>query len=91
MFVVKPGRRRVQVLMKKGGTKLLEYMKKIIDDSQLIDKLDPERDASIDFLQAYRLVDQRRIDAYAKAFIVEDDNKTGVLKYQVCPLSVLYK
>ena len=83
MVLVKPGRRRVQILMKKGGTKLLEYMKKMIDDSLLIDKLEPERDASIDYIQAYRLVDQRKIDAYAKAFVVEDENKSGILKYEV--------
>lgn len=85
-FAVKPGRRRVQILMKKGGTKLMEYMKKMIDDSLLVDKPEPERDASIDYLQAYRLVDQRKIDAYAKAFVVEDDSKTGILKYEVCSL-----
>ncbi|XP_067932252.1 myosin-2 heavy chain-like [Watersipora subatra] len=79
---LKPGRRRVQILMKKGGPKLLEYMKKIIDDSLLVDRMEPERDASIDYIQAYRLVDQRKIDAYAKAFVVEDENKTGVLKYE---------
>lgn len=62
----------------------MEYMKKMIDDSSLVDKLEPERDASIDYLQAYRLVDTRKIDAYARAFVVEDDNKTGILKYEVC-------
>lgn len=74
--------------MKKGGQPLLEYMKKVIDDSNLTDKPQPELDASVDFLQAYRLVDSRKIDAYARAFIVEDDNKTGVIKYQV--LNSLY-
>jgi len=70
--------------MKRGGPLLLDYMKKIIDDSKLVDKLEPERDASIDYLQAYRLVDQRKIDAYAKAFVVEDEDKTGILRYEVC-------
>ena len=69
--------------MKKGGTVLLEYMKKMIEDSQLVDKLEPERDASIDYLQAYRLVDQKKIDVYARAFVVEDENKSGILKYEV--------
>lgn len=82
--------------MKKGGTVLLEYMKKMVEDSQLVDRMEPERDASIDYLQAYRLVDMKKIDVYARAFVVEDDNKTGVLKYEVCgtegscvPLSLL--
>lgn len=61
----------------------MEYMKKMIDDSQLVDKMEPERDASIDYLQAYRLVDLRKVDVYARAFVVEDDNKTGILKYEV--------
>lgn len=83
LLIVKPGRKRVQVLMKKGGQPLLDYMKKMIDDSNLIDKPQSELDATIDYLQAYRLVDHKKIDTYARAFVVEDDNKTGVLKYEV--------
>lgn len=73
--------------MKKGGQLLLDYMKRIIDDSKLSDRLQPEQDADIDYLQAYRLVDNRKIDSYARAFVVEDESKTGILSYDVCSLS----
>lgn len=70
--------------MRKGGHVLLEYMKKVVDDSELIAKpLEPEMDAKIDFIQAYRLVDQKLVDAYARAFVVEDEQKTGIISYKV--------
>ena len=48
---VKPGRRRVQILMRKGGNELLGYMKQLVEDSALIQTpLQPEMDSSIDFL-----------------------------------------
>ena len=40
-------------------------------------------DASIDFLQHYRLVDATKIDIYAKPFIVEDDNMEGIIPARV--------
>ena len=36
-------------------------------------------DASIDFLCHYRLVDPNKLDMYARAFVVEDDDKDGVV------------
>lgn len=70
--------------MRKGGNELLGYMKKIVDDSALITvPMEPEMDAGIDYLSAYRLVDQKHVDSYARAFVVEDDKKTGIIKYDV--------
>ena len=81
---VQPGRRRVHILMKKGGNELLGYMKKLVEDSALITQpLEVEKEGGIDYLSAYRLVDQKVIDSYAKAFVVEDEKKTGVISYSV--------
>ena len=81
---VQPGRRRVHILMKKGGNELLGYMKRLVEDSALITQpLEVEKEGGIDYLSAYRLVDQKVIDSYAKAFVVEDEKKTGVISYSV--------
>jgi len=81
---VLPGKRRVNVLMKKGGNELLGYMKQLIEESALLQyPLEPEQNAGIDYLAAYRLVDQKMIDSYARAFVVEDQKKTGIVSYQV--------
>ncbi|KAF6022964.1 hypothetical protein EB796_018720 [Bugula neritina] len=78
-----PGKRRVNVLMKKGGNELLGYMKQLIEESALLQyPLEPEQNAGIDYLAAYRLVDQKMIDSYARAFVVEDQKKTGIVSYQ---------
>lgn len=80
---LKPGRRRVNILMKKGGIALLDQMKHMIDESSLADKpVAGEVDASIDYLQHYRLVDHRKLDSYARAFVVEDDDRDFVIAYK---------
>ena len=40
-------------------------------------------DASIDFLQHYRLVEATKIDIYAKPFVVEDDDMAGIIPARV--------
>ncbi|KAI0222505.1 hypothetical protein LSAT2_026249 [Lamellibrachia satsuma] len=76
------GQKRIRVLMKRGGPAMVEQMKKLIEDSLLTDLQHThpeERDASIDFLCHYRLVDPNKLDMYARAFVVEDDDKDGVV------------
>ncbi|KAL4226193.1 hypothetical protein ACF0H5_014179 [Mactra antiquata] len=63
--------------MRRGGAVLQKHLEKVINLSKLVDKyakdLD-ERDADIDFLSHYRLVEQSKIENYARAFVVEDSN-----------------
>ena len=40
-------------------------------------------DADIDFLSHYRLVEQSRIDSYARAFVVEDSDLDTVINNSV--------
>ena len=42
-------------------------------------------DASIDFLTHYQLVNPNKIEPYARAFVVEDDDKDGVVYPRVRP------
>lgn len=70
--------------MRKGGNELLGYMKKLVEDSALVTQpMEVEKEAGIDYLSAYRLVDQKLIDSYARAFVVEDAKKTGIIHYSV--------
>ncbi|ELT92842.1 hypothetical protein CAPTEDRAFT_224063 [Capitella teleta] len=76
------GQRRVRVLMKRGGQALQEHMKKMIENSCLTDPdhVHPEeKDKEIDFLQHYQLVDTSKLDMYARAFVVEDDDLDCVI------------
>ncbi|XP_070192116.1 uncharacterized protein [Littorina saxatilis] len=78
------GTRRVNVLMKRGGQALADHMKRVIDQSglhepgQYAKDLD-ERGGDIDFLSHYRLVDTRKLETYARAFVVEDDDFDTVI------------
>lgn len=38
----------------------------------------------IDFVTHYRLVDPNKVESYAKAFVVEDDDMDTVLSFKVC-------
>lgn len=40
-------------------------------------------DASIDYVNHYRLVDHKNVDIYARAFIVEDEDQNFVLNAEV--------
>ncbi|XP_055882530.1 uncharacterized protein LOC106061672 isoform X1 [Biomphalaria glabrata] len=78
------GTRRVNVLMKRGGQVLLDHMKRVLDQSNLQDDtyakdLD-ERDGDIDFLSHYKLVDGRKLESYARAFVVEDEDFDTVIR-----------
>ncbi|XP_060590100.1 uncharacterized protein LOC132745252 [Ruditapes philippinarum] len=77
------GVRRVNVIMRRGGAALQQHLEKVISLSRLVDQyakdLD-ERDADIDFLSHYRLVEKSKIDTYARAFVVEDSDLDTVLK-----------
>ncbi|XP_053377938.1 uncharacterized protein LOC123530293 [Mercenaria mercenaria] len=77
------GVRRVNVIMRRGGAALQQHLEKVISLSRLVDKyakdLD-ERDADIDFLSHYRLVEKSKLDTYARAFVVEDSDLDTVLK-----------
>ena len=46
-------------------------------------------EAEVDFLNHYRLVDPKQIDIYAKPFVVEDDDKDGVIYARVCTRALL--
>lgn len=37
------------------------------------------KEATVDFLQHYRLVDPTKIDSYARAFAVEDEDRKGAI------------
>ncbi|KAH9510115.1 hypothetical protein Btru_043506 [Bulinus truncatus] len=78
------GTRRVNVLMKRGGQTLLDHMKRVLDQSKLQDDtyakdLD-ERAGDIDFLSHYKLVDNRKLESYARAFVVEDEDFDTVIR-----------
>ncbi|KAK3580637.1 hypothetical protein CHS0354_013399 [Potamilus streckersoni] len=79
------GLKRVNVIMKRGGQTLLDHMKKIMDLCKLKDDyakdLD-ERDGNIDFVTHYRLVDPGKLEAYAKAFVVEDEDFDTVIGFK---------
>ncbi|XP_050412857.2 uncharacterized protein LOC126827500 isoform X2 [Patella vulgata] len=78
------GTRRVNVLMRRGGQEIIDHMKKVLqlcklrDDDQYAKDLD-EKGADIDFLSHYRLVDSKKLDSYARAFVVEDMDRDVVL------------
>lgn len=86
------GIQRVRVIMKRGGQALLDHMKRVIEMSKLSDTYinADERDAAIDFLSAYRLVDSSKLELYAKAFIVEDaDDMDGQINYRQARIALL--
>lgn len=62
------GPRRLAVLQKRFGANFPEVVKTLIDASHLRDNIEPEEAAehSIDFIQAYKLIDGAKLDAYAK-------------------------
>ncbi|KAK7484146.1 hypothetical protein BaRGS_00024635 [Batillaria attramentaria] len=72
------GLRRVNVLMKRGGQTLQDHMKRVIDQSGLNEPGEYAKDlderGDIDFLSHYKLVDHRKLDSYARAFVVEDED-----------------
>ncbi|WAR25226.1 hypothetical protein MAR_010930 [Mya arenaria] len=75
------GVRRVNVIMTRGGQELQDHMKKVIRLSKLVDQYakDLDEKADIDFLSHYRLVDPAMIEAYARAFVVEDGDLDAVI------------
>ncbi|CAL1528526.1 unnamed protein product [Lymnaea stagnalis] len=78
------GLRRVNVLMKRGGQTLLDHMKRVLDQSGLQDDdtyaKDLDERGDIDFLSHYKLVDSRKMESYARAFVVEDDDFDTVIR-----------
>lgn len=77
------GVRRVNVMMRRGGQKLIDHMNFLIESSQLSDQhsgcnLD-EKESSVDFLSHYRLVESTNLAAYARAFVVEDEDMDAVI------------
>lgn len=77
------GVRRVNVMMRRGGQKLISHMNFIMKSSQLEYEthglnLD-EKDSSVDFLSHYRLVDPKNLAGYARAFVVEDEDMDAVI------------
>ncbi|XP_033745323.1 LOW QUALITY PROTEIN: uncharacterized protein LOC117330881 [Pecten maximus] len=85
------GKRRVNVLYKRGGSALKRHLQRIIDECTLLERakrnLD-ERDSSIDFLAHYRLVDPTKIDGYAKAFVIEDDDFDTVININALQIAL---
>ncbi|XP_050412886.2 trichohyalin [Patella vulgata] len=80
------GVRRVNLLLRSGGSALRLHMQKVVDTSHLKEynystDID-ERDSSIDFMCHYRLVNPDRLDSYAKAFVVEDGDLDTVITFQ---------
>uniref|UniRef100_A0A1I8JPH1 FH2 domain-containing protein n=1 Tax=Macrostomum lignano TaxID=282301 RepID=A0A1I8JPH1_9PLAT len=75
------GIKRLRVIMKKGGSKLISHMHELIEKSHLADNATEEEKATeIDFLSAYRLVDPNKLETYGKAFVVEDfDDMDGLI------------
>ncbi|XP_069142672.1 eukaryotic translation initiation factor 5B-like [Argopecten irradians] len=85
------GKRRVNVLFKRGGSALKRHLQRIIDECTLLERakrnLD-ERDSSIDFLAHYRLVDPTKIDGYAKAFVIEDEDFDTVININALKIAL---
>ncbi|GFO14407.1 hypothetical protein PoB_004091200 [Plakobranchus ocellatus] len=78
------GQRRMNILFRRGGMLLREHMKKVIEQSKLAEdppgfRNDLDERGGIDFMQHYRLVDPAKIEAYAKAFVVEDGDLDTVI------------
>ncbi|XP_046353247.1 uncharacterized protein LOC124133066 isoform X5 [Haliotis rufescens] len=75
------GPRRVNVLMRRGGQAILDHIKKVMDQSNLGEDYakDLDEKGDIDFLSHYRLVDPKKLDAYAKCFAVEDEDYDTVI------------
>ncbi|XP_041349516.1 uncharacterized protein LOC121368836 [Gigantopelta aegis] len=75
------GTRRVNVLMRRGGQTLLDHIKRLLNESRLQDDYPKDLDerGDIDFLAHYRLVDKNRLESYARAFGVEDDDLDTIL------------
>ncbi|XP_012945585.1 trichohyalin, partial [Aplysia californica] len=81
------GQRRVNVLFHRGGILLKEHMKKVMEQSKLQEdppptityRTDLDERGGIDFMQHYRLVDPSNLEAYARAFVVEDGDMDTVI------------
>lgn len=74
------GHKKVRVLIKRGGAELLEHMKNLITVANLSDEQGEEKSASINYVNLYRLVEPNKLDIYAKAFVVEDDDLDHVIQ-----------
>ncbi|XP_052781998.1 uncharacterized protein LOC128218381 [Mya arenaria] len=76
------GIKKVNVVWKRGGKKLQDHMKKILEQSKLKEDdyaKDLDEKGDIDFLTHYKLVDPGLIETYARAFVVEDDDFNTVI------------
>ncbi|XP_046563193.1 uncharacterized protein LOC124272090 isoform X4 [Haliotis rubra] len=75
------GPRRVNVLMRRGGQAILDHIRKVMDQSNLGEDYakDLDEKGDIDFLSHYRLVDPKKLEAYAKCFAVEDEDYDTVI------------
>ncbi|CAG2254687.1 unnamed protein product [Mytilus edulis] len=78
------GNKRVNVKLKRGGQAIIDHMKKIITQSSLREEIAKNLDerGDIDFVTHYRLVDPNKVESYAKAFVVEDDDMDTVLSFK---------
>ncbi|XP_052104237.1 zinc finger CCCH domain-containing protein 13-like [Mytilus californianus] len=80
------GQRRINILMKRGGSALRRHMLRIIAECRLHENAykcaNIDEQGSIDFLAHYRLVDPKKVDGYAKAFVVEDTNFDTFIDYK---------
>lgn len=76
------GMKKVNVVWKRGGKQLQDHLKKIMEQCKLKDDyakdLD-EKDGDIDFLTHYKLVDPGKLEAYGRAFVVEDGDWDTVI------------
>ena len=78
------GNKRVNVKLKRGGQAIIDHMKKIITQSSLREEINKNLDerGDIDFVTHYRLVDPNKLESYAKAFVVEDDDLDTKLSFK---------
>ncbi|CAH1801738.1 unnamed protein product [Owenia fusiformis] len=80
------GRRRVNILMRRGGEKMASHMKDIIKQSNLKEPRaakKEETDTGVDFLSHYQLVDKMKVNGYARAFVVEDESYRGKIPFKL--------
>lgn len=74
-----------------GAVDALHCMTRLVGKrAHLVSCTDTDKD--VDFVRAYKLVDQSKLDAYAKAFAVEDTKFQGTLVNKVCsPVHCAFK
>ncbi|XP_070572862.1 trichohyalin-like [Ptychodera flava] len=78
------GVRKVQAAFRKDQGRLQSHLQKVLESAKELKDDEPEntldeRDSSINFVAHYRLVDELKVDPFARAFVIEDGNEDLIL------------